>query len=229
MRFEKMGWGLFVHQCMMKNLFIYLINANSVFPLIQSSRKQYVALAAGWLGGGGGGPLADIWVLTNATTFRARRPRVHLQRKLGFTNCALIATQPHCFCRHQHHRHRCHHRHQHHHRCQWQLIITIPAFNIRSCAIISLQLCTTRLASKSIESSICKPTTFDQISPLSRHWLNSDNWEPEFMTIFVTWQLRVTLDSIRNSCNIFVLFNIFVCRDLKKHSSLPYRGLRYGK
>ena len=55
-----MGWGLFVHQCMMKNLFIYLINANSVFPLIQSSRKQYVALAAGWLGGGGGGPLADI-------------------------------------------------------------------------------------------------------------------------------------------------------------------------
>ena len=27
-----------------------------------------------------------------------------------------------------------------------------------------------------------------------------DNWEPEFMTIFVTWQLRVTLDSIRNSC-----------------------------
>ena len=29
---------------------------------------------------------------------------------------------------------------------------------------------------------------------------NSDNWEPEFMTIFVTWQLIVTLDSIRNSC-----------------------------
>ena len=26
---------------------------------------------------------------------------------------------------------------------------------------------------------------------------NSDNWEPQFMTIFVTWQLRVTLDSIR--------------------------------
>ena len=32
---------------------------------------------------------------------------------------------------------------------------------------------------------------------------NSDNWEPEFMTIFVTWQLIVTLDSIRNSCDIF--------------------------
>ena len=37
---------------------------------------------------------------------------------------------------------------------------------------------------------------------------SSDNWEPEFMTIFGTWQLIVTMDSIRNSwdvCNI--LFN----------------------
>ena len=32
---------------------------------------------------------------------------------------------------------------------------------------------------------------------------NSYNWEPEFMTIFVTWQSRVTLDSIRNSCDVF--------------------------
>ena len=32
---------------------------------------------------------------------------------------------------------------------------------------------------------------------------NTDNWEPEFMTIFVTWQLIVTLDSIRNSCDVF--------------------------
>ena len=33
----------------------------------------------------------------------------------------------------------------------------------------------------------------------------SDSWEPEFMTIIiVTWQLRVTLDSIRNSCDVFV-------------------------
>ena len=31
---------------------------------------------------------------------------------------------------------------------------------------------------------------------------NSDNWEPKFMTIFVTWQLIVTLDSIRNSCDV---------------------------
>ena len=31
----------------------------------------------------------------------------------------------------------------------------------------------------------------------------SDNWELEFLTIFVTWQLRVTLDSIRNSCDVF--------------------------
>ena len=29
---------------------------------------------------------------------------------------------------------------------------------------------------------------------------SSDNWEPEFMTIFGTWQLIVTLDSICNSC-----------------------------
>ena len=31
----------------------------------------------------------------------------------------------------------------------------------------------------------------------------SVTWEPEFMTIFVTWKLIVTLDSIRNSCNIW--------------------------
>ena len=30
----------------------------------------------------------------------------------------------------------------------------------------------------------------------------SDNWEPEFVTIFFTWQLIVTLDSIRNSCDV---------------------------
>ena len=35
---------------------------------------------------------------------------------------------------------------------------------------------------------------------------NWDNWEPEFMTLFVTWQLRVTLDSIRNSCDVFLMF-----------------------
>ena len=32
---------------------------------------------------------------------------------------------------------------------------------------------------------------------------NSDNWEPEFMTI---WQLIVTLDSIRNSCDVLLNF-----------------------
>ena len=31
---------------------------------------------------------------------------------------------------------------------------------------------------------------------------NSYNWEPEFMTIFVTSQFRVTLDGIRNPCNV---------------------------
>ena len=33
---------------------------------------------------------------------------------------------------------------------------------------------------------------------------NTDNWEPGLMTIFVTWQLIVTLDSIRNSCDVFL-------------------------
>ena len=32
---------------------------------------------------------------------------------------------------------------------------------------------------------------------------NTDNWEPGLMTIFVIWQLIVTLDSIRNSCDVF--------------------------
>ena len=35
---------------------------------------------------------------------------------------------------------------------------------------------------------------------------NTDNWEPGFMTIFVTWQLIVTLDSIRNSCDVLGAF-----------------------
>ena len=36
---------------------------------------------------------------------------------------------------------------------------------------------------------------------------NSYNWESEFMTIFVSWQSRVTVDSIRNSWD--VLFTSF--------------------
>ena len=31
-----------------------------------------------------------------------------------------------------------------------------------------------------------------------------DYWEPEFMTIFLIWQLRETLDNIRNSCSDWV-------------------------
>ena len=31
---------------------------------------------------------------------------------------------------------------------------------------------------------------------------NADNWEPRLTTIFVIWQLFVTLDSIRNSCDV---------------------------
>ncbi len=40
----------------------------------------------------------------------------------------------------------------------------------------------------------------------------TDNWEPEFMTIFVTWQLIATLDSIRNSCDVFCFWE---CHQLR--------------
>ena len=33
-------------------------------------------------------------------------------------------------------------------------------------------------------------------------WDTDYNWELEFMTIIVTWPLRVTVDSICNSCNV---------------------------
>ena len=32
---------------------------------------------------------------------------------------------------------------------------------------------------------------------------NSDNWELHFLSIFVTWQFRVTLDSMCNSCDVY--------------------------
>ena len=40
---------------------------------------------------------------------------------------------------------------------------------------------------------------------------NSDNWEPELMTVFVTWKLRVTLDRICNSCNVLFLHHSLWC------------------
>ena len=51
---------------------------------------------------------------------------------------------------------------------------------------------------------------------------NSDNWEPEFMTIFVTWQLIVKLDSIRNSCDVFRILLIFSV------SETPFLKGQYG-
>ena len=41
---------------------------------------------------------------------------------------------------------------------------------------------------------------------------NSDNWDPEFITIFVAWQLRVKLDSIRNSCDVLFETSEFLTR-----------------
>ena len=58
-----------------------------------------------------------------------------------------------------------------------------------------------------------------------RHWLQSDNWEPEFMSIFVTWQLRVTLDSICNSTlpyNVNILYYTYF-----PQQSPPFAGLDF--
>ena len=41
----------------------------------------------------------------------------------------------------------------------------------------------------------------------------SDNWEPGFMTIFVIWQLIVTLDSLRNSCDVFFTFHFLIVQN----------------
>ena len=38
-----------------------------------------------------------------------------------------------------------------------------------------------------------------------KHYLQFWHWNFEFMTIFVAWQLRVTMDSIRNSLNVFLI------------------------
>ena len=51
------------------------------------------------------------------------------------------------------------------------------------------------------------------IRVMRRHYLTKidlptylpTNWVPEFMTIFVAWQLRVTLDSIHTSCYIYLI------------------------
>ena len=57
---------------------------------------------------------------------------------------------------------------------------------------------------------------------------NSDSWEPDFVTIIVTWQLRVTVDSIRNSCNVFLLWirkswcTIFVFFQRPENPAAPF-------
>ena len=59
---------------------------------------------------------------------------------------------------------------------------------------------------------------------------NYENWEPEFMTIFVTWQLRVTLDSIRILATFFLMpstdlknskFTLDLEQDLEYQYSTP--------
>ena len=48
---------------------------------------------------------------------------------------------------------------------------------------------------------------------------NSDKWEPESMTIFANWQLRLTLDSICNSCDVFICiwFLFTICQTQEKY------------
>ena len=53
---------------------------------------------------------------------------------------------------------------------------------------------------------------------------NSDNWETEFMTIFVTWQLRVTLDSIY-SCNFCEVYPAYKSSKLCKFCHSPNLGM----
>ena len=53
---------------------------------------------------------------------------------------------------------------------------------------------------------------------------NSENWEPEFMTIIVTWQLSVTLDSIRNSCDVFGNFCHHHYKDYYYHPNFGIAG-----
>ena len=69
------------------------------------------------------------------------------------------------------------------------------------------------LTNPSTKSIHCQEQNWGWISELQNFiWYtdyNSYNWEHEFMTIFVTWQSRVTLDSIRNSCDVLFLFFAF--------------------
>ena len=53
---------------------------------------------------------------------------------------------------------------------------------------------------------------------------NSDDWEPETMTIFVIWQLIVTQDSIRNSMFIKIYTKWKTLKDVKVMKPPQKRG-----
>ena len=58
---------------------------------------------------------------------------------------------------------------------------------------------------------------------------NIDNWEPIFMKIFVTLKLRVTLESIRNSCdfhNLFTFMTLFIINSFLLQSHLRWMYYR---
>ena len=55
-------------------------------------------------------------------------------------------------------------------------------------------------------SQVCRIVFGDTNMQTCDNWdtdCNSYNWKTEFIAIFVPWQLRVTLDSIRNSCDVW--------------------------
>ena len=65
------------------------------------------------------------------------------------------------------------------------------------------------LAKKNKQKTMTKTKTNTKTTTKTWHGLwaceivdISDSWGPEFMTIIVTWQLKGTLDSIRNSCDV---------------------------
>ena len=95
----------------------------------------------------------------------------------------------------------------------WQSRVTVDSIR-NSCDVYfwhtksdpwDLTMTMTMTMTMTSETSETSETSVKTILQTCDNWdtdYNSYNWEPEFMTIFVTWQSRVTLDSIRNSCDV---------------------------
>ena len=84
--------------------------------------------------------------------------------------------------------------------------------------LMPLSLCWSGHVSSSLWSNVSKVTSllhksfgllFEGVLWMPMPDYKSDNWEPHHMKIFVTWQLRVILDSIPKSCDVF--FHFVLC------------------